>query len=130
MRALILAALLALPMASQADCQWTMQNDNLKYSRDKKWHLEQTALGTVALSAINDAADLGLSRSQVFWLGVLPGFVHELGTACDKNRQRSQRAFSHQDMVYNMIGAAIGVGLGEGVRVMLGKDSAAIEWSF
>lgn len=121
---------LAAASASAADCNWSMKNDDLRYRQDKKWHFEKTAIGTFALKGLNEATGFGASNWQIFWTGVLPGFVHELGTACDGNRHVSQRAFSHQDMVYNMLGSAAGVALGEGAVVLLRRNGVDIfiEW--
>jgi hypothetical protein len=126
MRTLILAALLALPMASQADCRM-QQNDSMKWKGDKRAHLIYEVGTGLAVSYINDRFNIGLSKWQQFGLAILPGFAREVATGCGDD---IRAGFSHEDMAYNMLGAAIGVGLGEGVRVMLGKDSAAIEWSF
>lgn len=126
MRALILAALLALPMASQADCRM-QQNDSMQWKGDKRAHLIYEAGTGLAVSVLNDQLNLGLSKWQQFGIALAPGLAREVMTGCGKN---TRAGFSLQDMAYNAIGAAIGVGLGEGVRVMLGKDSAAIEWSF
>lgn len=126
-----IALLLALAVGTaQAGCQWSMKNDSLRYTQDKRWHFEQTMLGTLALQAVNEAADLELSNTSIFWLGVLPGFIHELGTACDGKRQRSQAAFSHEDMVWNMAGSLVAVGIGHGVRIMLQPRGVQVHLEF
>lgn len=122
---LMMAALAAASFSAQADCKWTLKGDSMDFAFDKREHFTKTAAGTLALDAANVALDLNMSPKQRFWTAVLPGFIHELGSACD-----GRRAFSHQDMVYNMLGAAVGVGVGQGARVLLTPRSVQVHMEF
>ncbi len=125
MKRFIIPIILALAAASaNAGCRWNQQHDSLQWKGDKRAHLTWSAVGGGIVEAGDALLDLDMKFSTKVGLAVLPGFLREVKTACGDG----PGGFSHQDMVYNVVGSIIGVGLGEGVRLILTPRSVHVAW--
>lgn len=124
MKTAIIAPLLLAASTASAGCRWTQHGDDLKLDGDKRAHLVWEAAGGAGVALVNGWLDLGMSPTQQFGLTLLPGLVREIRTGCG----RGHGGFSHQDMLYNAAGAALGVAAGNGV-IMLHRNGFTIQWS-
>lgn len=92
MKYLLFSLILLLPVSAQAD-DWT--------GVDKNKHFAVSALlGTAAYAYTHD-------RTKAFGLAMLPGLVKEIADSQQENNR-----FSGKDMVWNGLGAAVGVQVG------------------
>ena len=114
------------PGAQALECRM-QQGDSLQWKGDKRAHAAWTGLGAAGVVAADAALDLELTPLQQWGVAMVPGLLRELRTACSSD---PRGGFSWQDVVYNGLGAAVGVGVGNGVRVLLTPRSLYIykEW--
>ena len=96
LRIKILSVFLALPISAHSfEFNKICHNDSMQFQGDKKAHLAYSAgIGAVTRSVIKDPW-------IAFGVALIPGLYRE--------SFNSNSCFSKEDMVYNIVGAAIGV---------------------
>ncbi len=124
----VLAVVLACSYAGPADAACRLQHgDSMDWKGDKRAHLLWSGAGALGVDAAAAVLDLPLTTTDKWLVAMAPGLLRELKTGCGSD---TRGGFSWQDLVYNGIGAAAGLGVGQGVRVLLAPHSIHIykEW--
>jgi hypothetical protein len=121
---LMMAALVAASFSVQAGCRM-QHGDDLKFDGDKRAHATWSGVGAIGVEAADAVLDLDLSAKTKWLIVMAPGLLREIKTGCGSD---TRGGFSWQDVVYNGIGAAVGLGVGHGVRVLLTPRSVHIHW--